>query len=116
MAVHQLREEPIREPLRLVAEDDVAEPPKPKPPGRSEERDQRNADIIIQATANLMILARILSARFILMLSVVGAFALAVSVAVRPSWPSFAVMALYALGVVIPLVLLESGLLGRIKN
>ena len=114
MAVHQLSETPIREPLRLVAthEDDA---PEPKSPPRDDAREARNVAVLVQATATLNALARIVSARLILLLSVIGAFALALFVIDRPTWQALAVLGFYVL-VVMALVALESGVLARLRS
>lgn len=111
MAVHQLTETPIRESLRLVpTSDDV--PAEIKSPPRDDAREARNVAVLVQATATLSALARIVSARLILLLAVVGAFALAVFVIERPSWQALVVIAVYA-SMVMALVALESGVFSR---
>lgn len=111
MAVHQLTETPIRESLRLVPTPEDA-PAEPKSPARDDAREARNVAVLVQATATLSALARIVSARLILLLAVVGAFALAVFVIEQPSWQGLVVIAVYAL-MVMALVALESGVFSR---
>lgn len=123
MPVHKVSETEIRERLKLVATDNDARPErtempvapvKPQPPMRDEAREARNAAILIQATAVLTGLARIVSARAILMLGVIGAFALALFVIHAPTWQALVVMGLYA-ALVVALVMLESGFLSRVR-
>lgn len=131
MAVHRLAEQEIvpaeRPRLKLIPpiDDSPVHPPKPvRPPMKElsaedvearEAKEQRNVAILVAATANLSTLARIVSARLILLLAVVGAFALALFVIDKASIPALITMGLYVV-VVTALVALESGLLSRIKS
>ena len=125
MAVHRLSETEIAPRLRLIppVEDVPESPPKaPTQPMREtvtdtdrEAREQRTIAILVQATATLSALAKIVSARLILLLAVVGAFALALFVLDKPTWPALATLGLYVI-VVGGLVGLESGALGRRKD
>ena len=120
MAVHKLTETAIPDRLKLVAPEpsDPPEPVQPKPttpPVRDEAKESRNAAIVIQAASVTMALAKIVSARFILLLAVAGAFALSAFVIHAPTWQGLVVLALYAL-LVVSLVALEGGLFSRLKE
>ena len=118
MAVHKLSEDQINPPLRIVPipEDIPAAPLKPaKPPMREAadpEREARTIQILVQATATMTALAKIVSARFILLLSVIGAFILALFILAKPTVPSLFVMGFYVL-VVAGVVALEAGVLAK---
>lgn len=116
MAVHKLSEEPIAPDLHAVQPNREDFPTQPTPPGRDAERDARNVAALVQATATTMALARIVSARLILLLAAIGAFILAMYAVQAASWPALLTMALYDLLVIVPLVLLESGLLAKLKG
>ena len=130
MAVHKVAEEPLAaadRPLRLVA---PVEPPAAPDPqavaalaaaraaraAEAEARATRNAAIVIQAGANLLALARIVSARAILGMVAAGAFGLAVAATLHPSTPAMVVMAIFDGLVFVPLVVLESGLLAQSRG
>lgn len=123
MAVHQLDETPIRAPLRLVPTVDDVEAvaerfaPVPQrvvaPP--DEEAEARKVAILVQATGTLTALAKIVSARFILLLGIVGAFVMALFVVMHPSTPALIALGLYAC-VVGGLIALESGLLAKLRE
>jgi hypothetical protein len=124
MAVHKLTERPIHDRLRLVAADEPLAPtPDPTAVERAaateaerEARASRNAAIVIQAGANLLALARIVSTRAILGLVAAGAFGLAIGTTLHPSVPAIVVMAVFDGLVFVPLVALESGLLGKLRE
>jgi hypothetical protein len=120
VAVHKISEHEIPERLRLVAPEDVQPEredlppakPRPSPPARDVDKEARDAAVLVQATATMVALAKIVSTRAILLLSVLGALGLAVLLTVRPSWPGLLVMAFFVL-IVGALVALEGGLLAR---
>lgn len=119
MAVRKIAEQPeVRERLRLVSvgEDPLPDVPSPKPtpPTREEveAQHQRRAQMMNMSLAMLTALAKVVSARFILLLAIVGCFALGVIATLRPSVQALVVMGLFGL-VTVALVLLESGLLTR---
>lgn len=119
MAVHRLREEQISERLKLVpiVPDEPVMPLKPPPPMRDlqaerEERIARHSQVTVSALGSILAIARLLSVRAILLLSVVGAFALALFTASRPTLPALVTLGLYSV-IVVSLVVLESGVLTR---
>ena len=118
MAVKQIAEQVI-EPLRVVPPaEPVPERRKPKPSGRRKPKAVKPDDqsMTIHAVALMTTIAKIVSVRLVLTLAAVGAFALATIATVHPSLPSVAVMALYDVFVFVPVILLESGVLARIKS
>jgi len=119
MAVKQIAEQVI-EPLRVVPPaEPVPERRKPKPAGRRKPKAITVPDeqsVTIHAIGLMTVIAKIVSVRLVLMLATVGAFGLAAIATMHPSLASIAVMGLYDVFVFVPVILLESGMLQRIKS
>ena len=120
MAVHKMTETPIATRLRLIAspEDAPDLPIKPARPVKDdteakERREQRTVAVMVHATAILTALARVISARLILLIALLGCLSLGVLATFKPSGQGLVAMGLFGL-VTVALVLLESGVLNRI--
>jgi hypothetical protein len=119
VAVHKLAETSL-EPLRFLKPENGGEAPQSAPPTeqpvKTKDREQRDAAILIQTVSTIAALAKIVSVRLVMLLTAIGAFYLALAAAMHPTVPAIAIMGLFCALIFVPVVLLESGILARLKS
>jgi len=117
MTVTQVSEEKIV-PLKLTRPERDETLPVEKPVGKTkdEAREERDAAILAGASAMLTVLARIVSVRLVLLLAAGGAFALSVGALIHPGWQSLTAMGGFDVLVFVPVIVLESGVLNRLRQ
>jgi hypothetical protein len=100
MAVRTLTEEVV--PL-FPTEQVEPIPPEPVQPSQSTDADQVRAERAAAIFAAMDVASKILAARMLLLLAGAGAFVLALTVVLNPTWGSAGAMAIYDIFVFLPL-------------